>query len=264
MQKVKKRLEEEVIVLQKQLNEIEQRERSAPAGRLRISKSQGSIQYYLVNEKNDINGKYIPKEQEAYCRALAQKEYDCKVKKMIQKNIFQIQNFLKQFDDSKIDETYRKFIPERKRLITPVRLLNEQYVCEWLKQEVNIKNAYEYEGEYITENGEKVRSKSEMILADTLKMAGIPYIYEKPIVFDNGSVKFPDFTVLNIRERKEYYWEHLGKMDDPGYAEKNIRKISEYQKNGYIIGKNLLVSFETSTRPIQKNEIKQMISDFLI
>lgn len=264
MQKVKKRLEEEVIILQKQLKEIEQRESIAPAGRLRISKSQGSVQYYLVNAKNDANGKYIPKEEKAYCRELAQKEYDRKAKNIIQKNLSQIQHFLQHFDDSKIDEAYHKFIPERKELIVPVRLPDENYVCEWLKQEVINRNTYEYEGEYITENGERVRSKSEMILADTLMMAGIPYIYEKPIVFANGINKFPDFTVLNVRERKEYYWEHLGKMDDPDYAEKNIRKISEYQKNGYIIGKNLLVSFETSTRPIQKNEIKQMIREFLL
>ena len=56
--------------------------------------------------------------------------------------------------------------------------------------------------EYYTYKGERVRSKSEMIIANELFRNNIPYKYELPIELENWNKKvtiYPDFTVLNKR-----------------------------------------------------------------
>ena len=94
----------------------------------------------------------------------------------------------------------------------------------------------EYEGlpfkedspELYTDRGERVRSKSEVIIANLMAKENIPYKYECPLYLNGFGTVHPDFTALNVRERKEYYWEHLGMMEDPEYSEKAVRKISAY------------------------------------
>lgn len=61
--------------------------------------------------------------------------------------------------------------------------------------------------EFYTAKGEKVRSKSEVIIADVLSREGIPYRYEYPLYLKGIGKVHPDFTVLNVKQRKEIYWE---------------------------------------------------------
>ena len=74
----------------------------------------------------------------------------------------------------------------------------------------------------------------------------------------------PDFAILNKRLRKEIYWEHLGKMDDVGYVDDNIRRILMYEKNGYYLGDKLILTFETQKIPLNSLEIDRMIQKYLL
>ena len=53
-------------------------------------------------------------------------------------------------------------------------------------------------------------------------------------------------------------------MDNPDYADRNIRKLSLYEKSGYIVGKNMIVTFESSHVPPASNIIKSTIENFLL
>lgn len=121
----------------------------------------------------------------------------------------------------------------------------------------------EDELEIITENGEKVKSKSEKILADKFKSMGIPYAYEQPVLLNGYGYVLPDFKILNKKTRKEYYWEHFGMMDDREYAEKTIKKIENYEKNGIFPGKNLIMTFETKQHPLSMRIVSENIEEFL-
>jgi ATP-dependent exoDNAse (exonuclease V) alpha subunit len=68
-----------------------------------------------------------------------------------------------------------------------------------------------------TARGELVRSKSEVIVANTLHALGIDYGYEVELRMTDGSWRSPDFTVRQSQEAP-VYWEHLGMLDRPGYA----------------------------------------------
>lgn len=84
-----------------------------------------------------------------------------------------------------------------------------------------------------TSTGVLVRSKSEVIVADTLTRLGISYDYEQKLLStDNPSdFRLPDFTVSF--EGDTFYWEHLGMLAVPSYREQWERKLEWYEKNGY-------------------------------
>lgn len=95
----------------------------------------------------------------------------------------------------------------------------EEFVRRWEEFQYKGKGFEEDDPEFYSDKGERVRSKSKVIIADLLNREGIPYRYECPIYLKGLGLRYPDFTTLNIRKRKEIYWEHFGRMDDPLYAE---------------------------------------------
>lgn len=82
---------------------------------------------------------------------------------------------------------------------------------------------------YLTENGDLVRSKSEWIIADKLRAAGIKYQYEQPLVLD-GVERFPDFTIRDEDAGTVWYWEHNGMLSDDEYKKRWERKEAAYRK----------------------------------
>ena len=59
------------------------------------------------------------------------------------------------------------------------------------------------------------------------------------------------------------YWEHLGMMDDPNYAENAVQKIITYGQNGIIQGKNLILSYETKLKPLDQRQILLLVRELL-
>ena len=75
---------------------------------------------------------------------------------------------------------------------------------------------------------------------------------------------FPDFKLLNKRTRKTIYWEHFGMMDDPDYLDTAIQKIQRYARSGIFLGDTLIVTFETSRRPLSTKDIELLIQKHLL
>lgn len=86
---------------------------------------------------------------------------------------------------------------------------------------------------YLTENGDLVRSKSEWIIADKLKAAGIKYQYEQPLVLD-GVERLPDFTIRDEDTNTVWYWEHNGMLSDDEYRKRWARKEAAYRNAGIL------------------------------
>ena len=109
-----------------------------------------------------------------------------------------------------------------------------------------------------------VRSKSEKRLADKFNLLGIPYIYEKPLYLEGYGYVHPDFTLLNVRKKKEYYLEHFGMMDNPEYTVKTVQKLETYEKNGIFPGEKLLLTYETGSHPLNMKTVDNLIQKFLL
>ncbi len=85
-----------------------------------------------------------------------------------------------------------------------------------------------------TGEGTKVRSKSEVIVAYALEKLGLHPVYEEPLhakVGDPRDFRLPDFTIQY--EGESWYWEHLGMLSNPKYADGWKAKESWYRRNGY-------------------------------
>lgn len=97
-------------------------------------------------------------------------------------------------------------------------------------------------------SGNIVRSKSEIIIDVALNNMNIPYRYEAELLID-GISYYPDFTLKHPLTGEIIYWEHFGIMDNSQYAYNAYSKLRTYYSSGIIPGKNLILTFETTTRP---------------
>jgi len=150
----------------------------------------------------------------------------------------------------------------RQILISPIIDTDEMFVKKW-KSVSYESSRFMKDFEFYSSKGIKVRSKSELIIANTLEQCDVPYRYEYPLYLKGLGTVYPDFTCLNINKRKEIVWEHFGMMDNIAYANKNIAKIQAYNQSGFFTGKNMIMTFETSQNAISSNIIKNMIKEFL-
>ena len=231
----------------------------APDGNLRIAKNGEIVQYYHVAEKGDSQGKYLHKDQREYVCKLAQNNYDRKILREVCKEIKAIDAFLKAYNPEKLGLLYDKMNDMRKELVQPLYLSDEEYLRRWQEASYKSNPFMQEERVYVTKRGDLVRTKSEEMIADLYFEMGIPYKYECPVVLYNGVVKYPDFTLLKIDERKIIYHEHLGLLEDAEYRRANLIKINEYGKSGIVIGNNFLITFETSYCPFNLNTIRKTI-----
>ena len=67
---------------------------------------------------------------------------------------------------------------------------------------------------------------------------------------------------MNVRERKTIYWEHLGKVGEETYATRNFSKLMDYEEQGLIIGKNLIITMETEERPLDIAIVEEKVRLF--
>ena len=237
-----------------------------PNGTVRVTSSKDKVQYiHCVEDENETGYKlsYIKKDDMALVYRLAQKSYDQK-KKLVDRRLKQLDKLTNEYEDNEIEEIYDKLHPNRKTLINPVEIPWEEKLTDWKSTPYVGKEFAPGIPEIYTKKGERVRSKSEKILADTFYDLGIEYKYECPLKLKGYGVVYTDFTFLRKRDGKEIYWEHDGRMDDPAYAEKAIRKINSYIANGIFPGEHLIISYESSGVVINDKIIKMMITKYLI
>ena len=87
---------------------------------------------------------------------------------------------------------------------------------------------------HVASNGQMVRSKNEVIVADILeKVVPGKWRYEVLLTGDDGSWCRPDFTITRS-SGLPVYWEHLGKMNQPSYARRWAEKLDWYRTNGIL------------------------------
>lgn len=263
-------LKEDLIIkkreLEKKLKETKRQLDTLPQGKLYARKNGKYFSYYLVSE--DGERKYISKNNGDYIRQLAQRKYVQSLYKQLQNQYQLIKADLAKYHPESLKETYDKLSPGIKKLVEPIVLPDDMYADSWLKYECDKKkqyptNNYSTNRVYEASNGTFLRSKSEIIISEELERHNIPYIYEYPVKTETGKILYPDFYMLNKRTRKAYFYEHFGMMDEEEYCNNALLKIEEYARNGIRIGKNFLVSFETSKKILNANVVNQMIVDYL-
>lgn len=247
------------------LEDLELRIQTAPEGSLRITSSGATRTHYHRKNRNDPYGQYIKKEDRSLSAALVQKGYCQKLQKNLKNQLDALNDLLANYHPSSIYDIYENLHEERKRMMSPILLSDGEYSESWLSKEYKGKPfSPDDDSEFYTDNGIRVRSKSEVLIGNELLNFGVPFRYEYPVTMTNGIVVHPDFYCLNIRNRQEIIWEHLGIMDDPHYVENSIKKLNWYFKKGFIIGENLIITFETKRNPLNTKLTKKYIELHLL
>jgi len=254
---------------------------NAPEGCLKWQRKNGKVYYYqqfvknlekkrhnemLFNEKgvNKWGRKYIRKDEFLVAEKLAQKQYYLSISPIIEKQIALLKKLIDTYPDNKMESIYDELSIERKNLVIPVCISAKEQVKRW-KAEVYEKTVmYPENLKYETEQGELVRSKSEVIIANILyhNSENILYKYERPLELKiNGKEKifYPDFTIINKHTGKITYWEHAGRMDDPYYAGDFVRKMNVYVENDLLPGRDIFLTFETLSNQLDINAVNKLI-----
>lgn len=252
----KKRLEE---LMEKSICQM----KNLPEGTLRVSVDKGYPRYYRCQEGDKV-GNYIRKQDKEIAQKLAQKEYNSKVLQLIQKRLKQIENIIKDYEDDEVEKCFYGEHAAKQKLIVPIEQTWQDKLKDWQEKGYVGKGFQDNTMEIYTQRGERVRSKSEKILADYFYYHGIPYKYECPLLLRGYGVIYPDFTFLSPKSRQEMYWEHNGMMDDAVYAQKAVKKIELYEKNGIFPGERLILTFETGQTTLNNEIIDAMAKRYLI
>ena len=267
-------IEERIDELEQALKTKKHSVKNAPPGLIRIVQKNGKLQFYKRDSEADKQGKYLPRSQDKLAQSIIQKEYNQKTLPALEAEIACLKKFLTEYKTKNSGSVYEKLSASRQQLVTQLTLTDEQYADAWLKVEYRRKKLPDNTPPFFTENNEHVRSKSEKIIADALKAAGVPYRYEFPLVMDKNAEDpdfpdydfchlHPDFYCLNLRTRGEFAWEHFGMMDNPEYASRATEKLALYAENGFFPGKNLIITMETTKNQLSSKTLKEIIKTYL-
>lgn len=153
--------------------------------------------------------------------------------------------------------------PEYRRLISPFMQTSDEYVADWLSQPFETNPLTQDIPFLLCSSGNKVRSKSELLIDEALSRHKCAFRYECKLMID-GSILYPDFTILRSSDRKIIYWEHFGMMDNLNYSRKACDKLHLYTRNGLVPDINLITTFETSKHPLDAEMIERKIKQFLL
>lgn len=263
---IKNELTKQLSEVENLLPEVERRLRSYKSlepGSLRMSKSNGCPQYLFIREGSDKK-EYIHSYEKEKIHVLAQRDYEEKVRKELTGMKNRLDKFINGYDPHAIDRIYERMCDNRKEIVTPIVPTDAMYIEKWMEEHKGGVNTYGEATTIRSLRGEYVRSKSEKIIADYFYNNNIPYQYEPKFDIDDYKSVFPDFAILNVRERRTIYWEHLGRCGDAGYAVKNFNKIMDYEEQGLILGDNLIITVETLERPLNVGIVEEKANQFLL
>ncbi len=255
--------------------------KNAPKGRLRVVKTKGKSEQlhpriFLVTEEHPGNGKYLSltKDQQLI-KNYVQCDYDRKIVEVAGQLTASIDSFLKECPEVRASELFTDE-PWRRELIQPYIESDREFVAQWELVTWKGRPFLPDTPELYTAKGERVRSKSEVIIADTLNRLGIPYRYEYPLKLktipghsaETATPKrtvtfYPDFTILDVAGRRELILEHFGRLEDPVYAAEIVEKLHMYAAAGYFLGDTLLITTESQAHPLSSSLVESTLKNAL-
>ena len=228
----------------------------APAGKIKVDRARGRKSYYLVlpdGRKKLIN--------ESLAKDFIQYSYDLKVIKSASEECEYLNRVLRSYPEQCVENVIDSFSDDRRRLIKPVRRTDVEFVENWLAATYSQKPMTGDIPVFRSDKGDLVRSKSELIIANKLFEAGIPYRYEAQLILE-GRILHPDFTILDVKHRREAYWEHFGLMDDVDYVTENLDRLNLYSHNKIYLGERLFITMESHATPLDIDSVVGIISQF--
>ena len=239
--------------------------KKAPEGQLHCKTVNKVLRFYYRRSQSDSNGTYLSSEgaQGELIQKLAQKMYAEMMLEAAEgemKDIDRCSRIISLHSSKmKVEDVVDRLKTQLQTLTTHYIQTDADFVRNWQSEPYEYNDYKEFNKVHSTLRGEKVRSKSEQIIANILFHLGIPYKYECPLRYGFRNL-YPDFTILDVHRRKEIYWEHFGKADDENYATNAIIKLAAYSSVCVDVGSDLIVTCETSDAPLDTDNVMSILS----
>ena len=244
-----------------QFDLVTKRLKNAPEGSLKIVRKGKRAELYHRAGKSDRQGTYLNKSNLTLAKKLAQKDYDTRAAKILDHKIKLLDALEKSFPIKDLEGLYDTYPQKVKQLIKTLVLSQEEYCSRWEKVSYKGRSFEDITTVYISDKGERVRSKSELIIANALFHSKIPYRYEYPLHIKGSGDFYPDFLCLNPHTGCEILWEHFGLMDNEDYRNKAISKLAKYSEAGFVPGRNFIYTMETTKTPLNSWFVKHIIQE---
>ncbi len=231
-----------------------------PKGSLYASERNG-VKYYtkVTNFRGKKRSVYLGKEINPQVQLLQKKYYLRKAIQAMESNISLMEKFLNGYQSIDPNVMQKQFPKAYQSLPQSCfdtagvfnldRWGSEFYVKSTSRSE-NLLNS--------TKKGDKVRSKSEVIIANAVAVRGLQYRYEE-VTYINGYKKAPDFKVIDPRTGRIIYWEHLGLITDMEYLKQALFRIADYIRDGIVPGVNLILTFDDAENHIDSLMIERTL-----
>lgn len=229
--------------LKKQKREI----KTLPEGVLSYRKQHGHTNFIrLIPAAETADGKIFREgitKNDILLRKMARKAYLDLSISLLSEEISRLDAFLKKRTEPSPENILARLPEWMDALPEEIFFPQKQNADKWAAADYwrNGKNPEELR--HITTKGLRVRSKSELIIAEKLDSYGIPYRYDQ-VIRSRYNLFSPDFTFNTANGL--FYWEHCGKMADPDYRDYNKWKLSEYESIGIVPWKNLIITYDST------------------
>lgn len=255
-------IQSRVHFLQEIIKKAEMENQKLPQGSIRVVPHRKTYQYYLRTEESGTQGKYMRQDTWGIVRKIFQRDYNEKIIRVAKLEEKILTKLCKLYQTETVEDVYSN-MPEGKRIqVRPISETEEAFLTRWLNMEHGTLPFDENATSYYSNAGVRVRSKSEIIIANLLEYYQIPYLYEMKLTLKNHSVRYPDFTLIDAKRHRVIFWEHLGLLDDSNYVNNALTKFKKYQENGLFLGEHIIITGENSEQPLDIVKMRELLEHY--
>lgn len=246
--KRKTQVESQVLQLQKELEGL-------PRGYLRCERNGKYAKWFYYHDEIQ---EYVPKKKKDLAERLAIRKYKEMQLEEFQTELQAIEAYMKCKKKALCSEDLLQDDSLYKPLLMPYVMQHDEEISKWVNEPYMRNAAYPEKLIHKSVAGIMVRSKSEALIVSSLVRNHIPFRYEC-LLHINDYIFYPDFTIMHPKTKKIYYWEHFGRMDDREYVKMTSNKLNTYFMNGINPSDNLIMTFESSTNPLDYEIVDEKI-----
>jgi len=227
-------------------------------GQLRLKRKN---EYYIIEGEKAI---YAHKSMMNRVARLKLRRYLRVAIKLMEENRIELMRIIKKWQPYSYTAVNRQLPRAYQGAFVPAA--EEYYVNEVAPFTPSENPFYREELIHTTSFGLKVRTKSEMIIAEMLYSMGIPFCYEKEVFVEeeDGNLKavYPDFAIP-VGDGW-YYIEHLGRLDLEGYRQRNAKKLEEYYRSGILMPGNLIFTMDGPDTELDAGPVRQFLESLIL
>ena len=255
---IKLEIEEMLHSLENEYKKCNDELRNMPAGNLIATSRNGCPVFFHALGSKETYRRTSINNDEVLKRSLARKKYLEMQLAHLKEDIAVLQNVHKRISGSNPADILR-MLPRAYTMLPTEYFFPDQ--SDWENESYPMSDYKPEMRRHLTSRGLKVRSKSELIIAEKYYENAVQFRYEQ-ILFYGTTKLVPDFTI-RAPGGHIIYWEHCGMTNDENYISHHKWKMSIYEKMDIVPWKNLIVTYDDENGnvniPLIESEIKNKI-----